>query len=149
MISAGPVGAYTDMWSFGVLLYVALSGVSPFLDDSDDETVNNVLRCDFSFPPEHFSAASPSARDLVSRLLVVDPSSRAPASAALASAWVSEAGPASSNPIPSAQLANLVRRRGKKLNAVAPMAMSASNSRMTGAHPHATRPESLYRSGMP
>ena len=30
------------------------SGLSPFLDDSDEETTNNILRCDFSFPEEHF-----------------------------------------------------------------------------------------------
>ena len=42
-ISAGPVGHYTDMWSFGVILYILLSGLSPFLGDSEEETVNNIL----------------------------------------------------------------------------------------------------------
>ena len=53
-VSRGPVGTYTDMWAVGVVLYVLLSGLSPFLDDSEEETINNILRCDYSFPEEHF-----------------------------------------------------------------------------------------------
>ncbi len=138
VISAGPQGSFTDMWSFGVLLYVSLSGLSPFLDDSDDETTNNVLRCDFSFPDEHFASVSSSAKDLVSRLLRVDPGSRASASSALASPWISDR--ATSSTVSSVHLATLVRRRLKKLNAVAPASLaSRAASRL------AARPESLYR----
>ena len=52
------------------------SGLSPFLDDSDDETTSNILRCDFSFPNEHFSNVSADAKDLIKCLLNVDPASR-------------------------------------------------------------------------
>jgi hypothetical protein len=45
------------------------SGLSPFLDDSDDETTSNVLRCDFSFPNEHFSNVSNEAKDLIRSLV--------------------------------------------------------------------------------
>lgn len=38
-----PVGPETDMWSVGVITYVLLSGLSPFLGDSDDETYANVV----------------------------------------------------------------------------------------------------------
>merc|ERR1712223_1888042 len=58
------VGTYTDMWAFAVLLYVALSGLSPFLDDSLDETNANILRGDFSFPEEYFDRVSKDAKDL-------------------------------------------------------------------------------------
>lgn len=40
----------SDTWSVGVLAYVLLSGVSPFLDDSVQETCLNICRLDFSFP---------------------------------------------------------------------------------------------------
>ena len=52
------------------------SGLSPFLDDSDDETTSNILRCDFSFPNEHFSNVSADAKDLIKNLLNVDPACR-------------------------------------------------------------------------
>ena len=82
-ISRGPVGTYTDMWGFGVILYVLLrykptfsciidqfskyschSGLSPFLDDSEEETVNNILRCDFSYPEDQ-ATVSNYAKDLI------------------------------------------------------------------------------------
>ena len=150
VISRGPLGTYTDMWSFGVLLYVSLSGLSPFLDDSDDQTTGNILRCDFSFPEEYFSSVSPSAKDLVSRLLRADPSSRASASAALASPWISGRAAAASatSMLSSLHLATLVRRRLKKLNAVAPASL-ASRVASAGRLASAARPESLYRTQPP
>ncbi|CAF98094.1 unnamed protein product, partial [Tetraodon nigroviridis] len=33
----------TDMWSLGVITYMLLSGLSPFLGDDDNETLNNIL----------------------------------------------------------------------------------------------------------
>ncbi len=63
------------------------SGLSPFLDDSDDETTSNILRCDFSFPNEHFSNVSSEAKDLIRSLLNVNPASRASAAECLKSIW--------------------------------------------------------------
>merc|ERR1719158_2306861 len=118
VISSGPVGTYTDMWGFGVLLYVALSGLSPFLDDSEDETTNNILRCDYSFPAEYFSTVSASAKELVGRLLT-NPGHRPSASISLdTSEWFRCPGDYT---IPSIHLSTLVRRRNKKLNTVAPL----------------------------
>ncbi len=142
VISSGPLTSATDMWSFGVLVYVSVSGLSPFLDDSDDETTANVLRCDFSFPEEHFSSVSAQAKDLISRLLRADPQARASASAALASPWISNRSSSSTSMLPSIHLATLVRRRLKKLNTVAPASLA---SRMHQQQQRVVRPESLYR----
>ena len=81
-ISKGPVGDYTDMWSFGVILYILLVGMSPLMDDSEKETINNILHCDFSFCDEK-TKASPSARDLIGRLLVSIPCQRISATSCL------------------------------------------------------------------
>ncbi|XP_023330642.1 triple functional domain protein isoform X4 [Eurytemora carolleeae] len=86
LVSGGPLGTYTDMWAFGVLLYVLLSGMSPFLDDSQEETRNNILRCDFSFPDD--SCCSSQGRELVSRLLISNPSQRISAPSCLTSSWL-------------------------------------------------------------
>jgi len=58
--------------SIGVVVYVVLSGVSPFLDDSLDETCSNIVRRDFCFPHEYFSGISGDAKDFISMLLVFD-----------------------------------------------------------------------------
>jgi serine/threonine protein kinase len=149
MLSNGPVGRYTDMWGFGVLLYVSLSGKSPFLDDSDEETKTNILRCDYSFPNEYFSNVSNQAKDLIQRCLLTDKKSRATASSCLASPWFQELLQDSVTAhhgfvvqrkyvISSMHLCDLVRRRMKKLNSVAPLLLAPSPSRIP-------RPESLYR----
>merc|ERR1712223_1348656 len=149
MLSNGPVGTYTDVWEFGVLLYVSLSGKSPFLDDSDEETKTNILRCDFSFPNEYFMNVSNQAKDLIQQCLCTDQNSRTSASCCLESTWLSEVmkhnpsedlgvGNKRKNAISSMHLCDLVRRRMKKLNSVAPLLLAPSPSRIP-------RPESLYR----
>ena len=131
-ISAGPVGPYTDMWSFGVILYILLSGLSPFLDDSEEETVNNILRCDFSFSDECFKK-SPSAKELVGRLLISNPGQRISATSCLSSRWI-RSSKSSKLLLSSRHLAGTVARRRKKLNSLGP-----------GAFTRIPRPESLYK----
>ncbi|XP_037034473.1 kalirin isoform X5 [Bradysia coprophila] len=87
MVLGQPLSEYTDSWSFGVLLYVFLSGVSPFLDDSIEETTSNILKCDFSFPGEYFSDISNDAKNLLTRLLVLESSSRATMTECQQSSW--------------------------------------------------------------
>merc|ERR1719219_2754923 len=131
-ISKGPVGPYTDMWSFGVILYILLSGLSPFLDDSEEETVNNILRCDFSLSDDCFKS-SPSAKELIGRLLISNPGQRISATSCLSSRWI-RTSKASQLTLSSRHLANTVARRRKKLNSLGP-----------GAFTRIPRPESLYK----
>ena len=58
--------------SIGVVVYVMLSGVSPFLDESPEETCSNIVRRDFCFPEEYFAGISQEARDFISALLIED-----------------------------------------------------------------------------
>ena len=58
--------------SVGVVMYVMLSGVSPFLDESEEETSSNILRNDYCFPEEFFSGISLEAKDLMKLILVDD-----------------------------------------------------------------------------
>ncbi|XP_058808184.1 triple functional domain protein-like isoform X3 [Phymastichus coffea] len=82
-----PGGPFTDMWAAGVFIYVLLSGLSPFLDDSVEETTTNILKCDFCFPDEYFETISNEAKDLLSRLLCLRSEDRATAEVSLASTW--------------------------------------------------------------
>ncbi|XP_004698271.1 myosin light chain kinase 2, skeletal/cardiac muscle [Echinops telfairi] len=78
----------TDMWSMGVITYMLLSGLSPFLGDDDTETLNNVLSANWYFDEETFEAVSDEAKDFVSHLIVKDQGARMSAAQCLAHPWL-------------------------------------------------------------
>lgn len=49
-----------------------LSGASPFLGDSKQETFANITNIDYSFDDEYFGNTSELAKDFISRLFVKD-----------------------------------------------------------------------------
>ena len=61
------------MWSVGVLTYVLLSGISPFVGDNDNETLMNVSAGDYEFDDEIFDAISEEAKQFIDALLQMDP----------------------------------------------------------------------------
>ncbi|XP_049635463.1 myosin light chain kinase 2, skeletal/cardiac muscle, partial [Suncus etruscus] len=78
----------TDMWSMGVITYMLLSGLSPFLGDDDTETLNNVLSANWYFDEETFEAVSDEAKDFVSHLIVKEQGARMSAAQCLAHPWL-------------------------------------------------------------
>uniref|UniRef100_A0A7N6BG17 non-specific serine/threonine protein kinase n=1 Tax=Anabas testudineus TaxID=64144 RepID=A0A7N6BG17_ANATE len=76
LVLGQPVSLMSDLWSLGVVTYVVLSGASPFLDESLEETCLNICRLDFSFPEDYFQGVSPAARDFVCLLLQGEPERR-------------------------------------------------------------------------
>ncbi|XP_028300862.1 myosin light chain kinase family member 4 isoform X2 [Gouania willdenowi] len=80
----------TDMWSLGVITYMLLSGLSPFLGDDDNETLNNILACQWNFEEEEFSDISDEAKDFITRLLVKSKSWRMSAAESLRHPWLSD-----------------------------------------------------------
>nr|XP_055057107.1 myosin light chain kinase 3 isoform X1 [Misgurnus anguillicaudatus] len=80
----------TDMWSLGVITYMLLSGLSPFLGDDDNETLNNILGCQWNFEEDEFTDISEEAKDFISKLLIVDKSWRIGAGEALKHPWLSD-----------------------------------------------------------
>ncbi|XP_029987326.1 myosin light chain kinase 3 isoform X1 [Sphaeramia orbicularis] len=80
----------TDMWSLGVITYMLLSGLSPFLGDDDNETLNNILACQWNFEEEEFSDISEEAKDFITRLLVKSKSWRMSAAESLKHPWLSD-----------------------------------------------------------
>ncbi|KAL9700392.1 hypothetical protein quinque_003833 [Culex quinquefasciatus] len=81
---------YTDMWSLGVICYVLLSGLSPFVGGNDLATMNNVNSGKFSFKYSSFEAVSEDAKDFVRKLLVRDGTQRLTARQALQHKWLAE-----------------------------------------------------------
>ncbi|NXD52602.1 MYLK2 kinase, partial [Corvus moneduloides] len=78
----------TDMWSMGVITYMLLSGLSPFLGDDDTETLNNVLAANWYFDEETFESFSDEAKDFVSNLIIKDKSARMSANQCLQHPWL-------------------------------------------------------------
>ncbi|ROV98962.1 hypothetical protein VSDG_03715 [Cytospora chrysosperma] len=62
-----------DLWSLGVLTYEFLVGEAPF-EDTPVMTQRRIARADMTIP----SFVSPEARDLIKKLLVLDPEKRLP-----------------------------------------------------------------------
>ncbi|EHB09765.1 Myosin light chain kinase family member 4, partial [Heterocephalus glaber] len=80
----------TDMWSVGVIAYMLLSGLSPFLGDNDAETLSNILACRWDLEDEEFQDISDEAREFISKLLIKEKSWRISANEALKHPWLSD-----------------------------------------------------------
>ncbi|XP_077391022.1 uncharacterized protein mylk4b isoform X2 [Festucalex cinctus] len=80
----------TDMWSLGVITYMLLSGLSPFLGDDDNETLNNILACQWNFEEDEFTGVSKEAKDFITRLLVKSKNWRMSATESLRHAWLAD-----------------------------------------------------------
>ncbi|XP_060693675.1 myosin light chain kinase 3 [Hemiscyllium ocellatum] len=78
----------TDMWSVGVIAYMLVSGLSPFLGDHDTETMNNIINANWEFDAEGFESVSEEAKDFVSNLLVKEKSNRFSAGQCLKHSWL-------------------------------------------------------------
>uniref|UniRef100_A0A670IBP1 non-specific serine/threonine protein kinase n=1 Tax=Podarcis muralis TaxID=64176 RepID=A0A670IBP1_PODMU len=112
VIQGAPVSLGTDIWSLGVLTYVMLSGVSPFLDESREETCINVCRVDFSFPNEYFCDVSHAARDFITVILQEDFRRRPTAATCLQHPWLQfHNGSYSKIPLDTSRLSSFIERR--------------------------------------
>ncbi|XP_062405304.1 myosin light chain kinase 3 isoform X2 [Sardina pilchardus] len=78
----------TDMWSVGVITYMLLSGLSPFMGDNDTETMNNILHANWDFDAEAFENVSEEAKDFVSKLLIPAKCGRLSASGCMKHSWL-------------------------------------------------------------
>ncbi|XP_053905145.1 myosin light chain kinase 3 isoform X4 [Malaclemys terrapin pileata] len=80
----------TDMWSVGVITYMLLSGLSPFLGETDAETMNYIVNCSWDFDAEAFEDLSEEAKDFISKLLVKEKSCRMSAAQCLKHEWLND-----------------------------------------------------------
>ncbi|XP_075532272.1 obscurin isoform X7 [Dermacentor variabilis] len=83
-----PASLASDMWSVGVISYILLSGISPFLGQNDRETLKNVQNGKINFLHDGFAKVSDEARDFISKLLVFETSERMDVRTALEHPWL-------------------------------------------------------------
>lgn len=82
------VSTVTDMWSVGVLAYVLLSGLNPFIAETNQQMIDNISNAEYSFDDEYFKEASVEALDFIDRLLTKDRKHRMTAAEALNHPWL-------------------------------------------------------------
>ncbi|XP_057497270.1 calcium-dependent protein kinase 20-like [Actinidia eriantha] len=100
-------GPECDVWSAGVIIYILLSGVPPFWDETEQGIFEQVLKGELDFVSEPWPSISDSAKDLVRRMLVRDPKKRLTAHEVLCHPWVQIEGVAPDKPLDSAVLSRL------------------------------------------
>ncbi|CAO2820252.1 unnamed protein product [Amaranthus hypochondriacus] len=100
-------GQECDVWSAGVIIYILLSGVPPFWDETEQGIFEQVLKGDLDFASEPWPSISNGAKDLVKRMLVRDPKKRLTAHEVLCHPWVQVDGLAPDKPLDSAVISRL------------------------------------------
>lgn len=66
----------------------SLSGASPFLGETKQETLTNISAVNYDFDEEYFSSTSELAKDFIRRLLVKDPKRRMTIAQSLEHSWI-------------------------------------------------------------
>lgn len=73
-------GEYSDWWSVGCILFEFLFGYPPFHADTPDLVFKNILAGNIDWPPlskeEENEICPPTAKDLIMKLLTIDPEKR-------------------------------------------------------------------------
>jgi serine/threonine protein kinase len=76
-----------DMWSAGVVLYCVLSREFPFVSFPPEALQKAISTADFGFQSPHWEILSGEVKDLIRKLLVVDPMRRLTAAEAMEHPW--------------------------------------------------------------
>ncbi|KAM9765563.1 death-associated protein kinase 2a [Menidia menidia] len=88
IVNYEPLGLEADMWSIGVITYILLSGASPFLGETKQDTLGNISAINYEFDEEFFCHTSQAAKQFISSLLERDKRKRLTIQDALNHPWI-------------------------------------------------------------
>ncbi|XVF27867.1 hypothetical protein REPUB_Repub14bG0146200 [Reevesia pubescens] len=104
-------GKEIDIWSAGVILYILLSGVPPFWAETEKGIFDAIAEGKLDFESQPWPSISESAKDLVRKMLTMDPKKRLTAAQVFEHPWMREGGEASDRPIDTTVLSRLKQFR--------------------------------------
>uniref|UniRef100_A0A8C5CCB2 Protein kinase domain-containing protein n=1 Tax=Gadus morhua TaxID=8049 RepID=A0A8C5CCB2_GADMO len=88
IVNYEPLGLEADMWSIGVITYILLSGASPFLGETKQDTLGNISAINYEFDEEFFCHTSELAKKFIRQLLERDKGKRLTIQDALNHQWI-------------------------------------------------------------
>ncbi|NXC87299.1 KCC2B kinase, partial [Cercotrichas coryphoeus] len=83
-----PYGKPVDMWACGVILYILLVGYPPFWDEDQHRLYQQIKAGAYDFPSPEWDTVTPEAKDLINKMLTINPAKRITASEALKHPWI-------------------------------------------------------------
>lgn len=104
-------GKEIDVWSAGIILYILLSGVPPFWAEAEKGIYEAILNGNLDLQSKPWPKISPSAKDLIKKMLTRDPKSRITAAQVLEHPWMKVGGEASNTLIDSVVLIRMKQFR--------------------------------------
>jgi len=100
ILECGGYDPAVDMWSAGVIMYILLCGYPPFYNENPALLFEAIMSGEYHFHSPYWDGISKEAKDLISKLLVVDPKDRLTAEQAGKHDWFKNVGLINDKPIP-------------------------------------------------
>lgn len=91
ILQARPYGKEVDIWSIGVITYILLCGYPPFHHENQGVLFRKIKMGKFEFDSPYWDNVSAEAKNLISRMLVINPIERWTAAQLLDHTWITGA----------------------------------------------------------
>uniref|UniRef100_A0A672R272 calcium/calmodulin-dependent protein kinase n=1 Tax=Sinocyclocheilus grahami TaxID=75366 RepID=A0A672R272_SINGR len=78
-----------NMYLYSVILYILLVGYPPFWDEDQHRLYQQIKAGAYDFPSPEWDTVTPEAKDLINKMLTINPSKRITAAEALKHPWIS------------------------------------------------------------
>uniref|UniRef100_A0A674BPA6 calcium/calmodulin-dependent protein kinase n=1 Tax=Salmo trutta TaxID=8032 RepID=A0A674BPA6_SALTR len=83
-----PYGKPVDLWACGVILYILLVGYPPFWDEDQHRLYQQIKAGAYDFPSPEWDTVTPDAKDLINKMLTINPGKRITTAEALKHPWI-------------------------------------------------------------
>lgn len=90
LLKSKPYGKPVDLWACGAILFLMVFGQPPFYHPNEYKLFARIKIGAFNFPSSERDKATPDVKDIISRMLTVNPAKRITAAEALKHPWISQ-----------------------------------------------------------